>query len=59
LTAGQPPQLSIVHLAGIGSGLYLTREDEVAPYTDAFAQMSQAALSPAGSAGMLRDMATG
>jgi transcriptional regulator with XRE-family HTH domain len=53
MTFGQAPQLGIVHLAGIGGGLYLEHHDDVATYATAFTQLSQAALSPADSAALL------
>jgi hypothetical protein len=58
-TFGQAPPLGIVHLAGLGGGIYLTSREEVTMYASAFAEMDQAAFSPAESAEKLRDMAAG
>jgi transcriptional regulator with XRE-family HTH domain len=56
-TFGQAAPIGIVHLAGAGGGIYLAGHDEVAMYASVFAQIAQAALSPAESARVLRQMA--
>lgn len=49
--------LGVIHLAGLSGGVSLEDQDDLARYARAFAQLRAAALSPATSAQLLRDMA--
>jgi transcriptional regulator with XRE-family HTH domain len=49
--------LGVIHLAGLSGGVSLEGQDDLARYVRAFAQLRAAALSPATSARLLRDMA--
>ena len=51
------PGLGVIHLAALSGGVSLEDQDEVARYIRTFAQLRAAALSPAASARLLRDMA--
>ena len=51
------PGLGVIHLAALSGGVSLEDQDEVARYIRTFAQLRAAALTPAASARMLRDMA--
>jgi len=49
--------LGVIHLAGLSGGVSLEDQGDLARYVRAFAQLRAAALSPATSARLLRDMA--
>jgi transcriptional regulator with XRE-family HTH domain len=51
------PSLGVVHLAGLSGGVSLEGQEDVVRYIRAFAGLRGAALSPAASARLLRDMA--
>jgi transcriptional regulator with XRE-family HTH domain len=51
------PGLGVIHLAALSGGVSLEDQDEVARYIRTFAQLRAAALTPAASARLLRDMA--
>jgi transcriptional regulator with XRE-family HTH domain len=51
------PSLGVVHLAGLSGGVSLEGQEDVVRYIRAFAGLRAAALSPAASARLLRDMA--
>ena len=51
------PGLGVIHLAALSGGVSLEGRDEVARYVRSFAQLRAAALTPAASARLLRDMA--
>lgn len=51
------PGLGVIHLAALSGGVSLADRDDVARYIRAFAQLRAAALTPAASARLLRDMA--
>jgi transcriptional regulator with XRE-family HTH domain len=51
------PGLGVIHLAALSGGVSMEGQDEVACYIRAFAQLRAAALTPAASARLLRDMA--
>jgi transcriptional regulator with XRE-family HTH domain len=51
------PSLGVVHLAALSGGVSLEGQEDVARYIRAFASLRAAALSPAASARLLRDMA--
>jgi hypothetical protein len=51
------PGLGVIHLAALSGGVSLEGRDEVARYSRTFAQLRAAALTPAASARLLRDMA--
>jgi transcriptional regulator with XRE-family HTH domain len=51
------PSLGVVHLAGLSGGVSLEGQEDAARYVRAFAGLRAAALSPAASARLLRDMA--
>jgi transcriptional regulator with XRE-family HTH domain len=51
------PGLGVIHLAALHGGVSLEGRDEVTRYIRTFAQLRAAALSPAASARLLRDMA--
>jgi transcriptional regulator with XRE-family HTH domain len=51
------PSLGVVHLAGLSGGVSLEGQEDVVRYVRAFAGLRAAALSPAASARLLRDMA--
>jgi transcriptional regulator with XRE-family HTH domain len=53
----EAPSLSVVYLEALSGGVYLESQVDVARYVRAFALLRAAALSPAESARMLRDMA--
>ena len=50
------PGLGVIHLAALSGGVSLADRDDVARYIRAFAQLRSAALTPAASARLLRDM---
>ena len=51
------PGLGVIHLAALSGGVSMDGQDEVACYVRTFAQLRAAALPPAASARLLRDMA--
>ena len=51
------PGLGVIHLAALSGGVSMEDQDEVASYIRTFAQLRAAALPPAASARLLRDMA--
>ena len=51
------PGLGVIHLAALSGGVSLEGQDEVARYIRTFGQLRAAALTPAASARLLRDMA--
>lgn len=51
------PELGLVHLGGIGGGVCLEGQDDLAAYTRVLEQLRAFALSPAQSALLLRGMA--
>ena len=51
------PGLGVIHLAALSGGVSLEDSEEVARYIRTFAQLRAAALTPAASARLLRDMA--
>lgn len=51
------PGLGVIHLAGLSGGVSLEDREDLARYVRAFAQLRAAALTPAASARLLRDMA--
>ncbi len=51
------PGLGVIHLAALSGGVSLEGSEEVARYIRTFAQLRAAALTPAASARLLRDMA--
>jgi transcriptional regulator with XRE-family HTH domain len=51
------PGLGVVHLDGLAGGASLEGRDALGPYSRAFARLRAAALSPADSGELLRDMA--
>jgi transcriptional regulator with XRE-family HTH domain len=51
------PGLGVIHLAALSGGVSMEGQDEVARYVRTFAQLRAAALTPAESARLLRDMA--
>jgi transcriptional regulator with XRE-family HTH domain len=51
------PGLGVIHLAALSGGVGLEAREDVARYTRTFAQLRAAALTPAASARLLRDMA--
>ena len=51
------PGLGVIHLAALSGGVSLEGQDEVARYIRVFAQLRAAALTPAASVRLLRDMA--
>jgi transcriptional regulator with XRE-family HTH domain len=53
----EAPELGLVHLGGIGGGVCLEGQDDLAAYTRVFEQLRAFALSPAQSALLLRGMA--
>ena len=53
----EAPGLGIVHLGGIGGGVCLEGQDDLAAYTRVFEQLRAFALSPAQSALLLRGLA--
>jgi transcriptional regulator with XRE-family HTH domain len=55
----EAPELGLVHLGGIGGGVCLEGQDDLAAYTRVFEQLRAFALSPAQSALLLRGMAGG
>jgi len=52
------PSLGVVYLEALSGGVYLEGQADVARYIRAFALLRAAALSPADSARLLRDLAT-
>jgi transcriptional regulator with XRE-family HTH domain len=57
LRYAQAPSLGAVYLATLSGGVVLEEAAQVASYVRAFAQLRTAALTPAASAALLRDMA--
>jgi transcriptional regulator with XRE-family HTH domain len=57
LTFAETPDFGIVHIPGVRGGIYLEDRDDVSCHISAFAQIREAALSPAASAGLLRHLA--
>jgi transcriptional regulator with XRE-family HTH domain len=57
LRFAQTPSLSVVHLGALHGGVSLDGQNDVAGYLRSFAQFRTAALTPAGSARLLRDLA--
>jgi hypothetical protein len=57
LRFAQTPSLSVVHLGALHGGVSLDGQSDVAGYLRSFAQFRTAALTPAGSARLLRDLA--
>jgi hypothetical protein len=51
------PGLGVIHLAALSGGVSFEGRDEVARYIRTFTQLRAAALTPAASARLLRDMA--
>lgn len=57
LRFSETPGLGVIHLAGLSGGVSLEDQEDLARYVRAFAQLRAAALTPAASARLLRDMA--
>lgn len=57
LRFSETPGLGVIHLAGLSGGVSLEDQEDLARYVRAFAQLRAAALTPAASARLLREMA--